>query len=153
MRHKNKTKKLGRTADHRKAMLANLACSLIEHERICTTQARAKALRPFVEKLVTIAKKDSVHARRLVKARLRQNAHWKRLKDGKRVDHLRKLFEEIAPAAKDRQGGYTRILKLPNRYEDSAAMAYIEWVDAPGTVEAVEVVESNAEPATEEKKD
>jgi large subunit ribosomal protein L17 len=141
MRHRQKKAKLGRTPDHRDAMLANLACSLIEHERICTTLARAKALRPFAEKMVTLAKKGDLHSRRLAISRLRAQPHWKKVKMGKRVDHVAKLFEQIAPACEERQGGYTRILKLPRRYEDSAPMAYIEWVDRPGEAPEVEVVD------------
>lgn len=147
MRHQRNTTKLKRTASHRDAMLANLACSLIEHERVTTTLAKAKALRPFAEKLVTLGKKGTLHARRLAIARLRQNAHWKMLKSGKRIDHVAKLFGQIAPAAQGRSGGYTRILKLQTRVSDAAPMALIEWVDRPGETVAVEV----AEPAAETK--
>jgi large subunit ribosomal protein L17 len=151
MRHRKKIHKLGRTADHRAAMLANLAMSLIAHERIKTTKARAKALQPFAERLVTLAKKDTLHARRLVRARLRANPHWEKKKAGKRIDHVKKLFADIAPANKDRQGGYTRILKLPRRHSDAAEMAYIEWVDRPAAVQEVEVVADDAKKAATEE--
>lgn len=117
MRHRSKTSKLKRTAAHRRSLLANLACSLIEHGRIKTTLAKAKALRPVAEKLVTLAKRDDLHSRRLAVAFLRQK------------ETVKKLFAEVAPAAKDRQGGYCRITKLGPRLSDSAPMAYIEWVD------------------------
>ena len=123
MRHQRKTIKLGRKEGHRKSLLANLAVSLIEHNRIKTTLAKAKALRPLAEKLVTIGKKNSIHARRTAKAVLRQ--------DGA----VTKLFAEIAPRAANRKGGYTRIIKLPQRLSDAAEVAFIEWTDAPVLVE------------------
>ena len=123
MRHQRKTIKLGRKEGHRKSLLANLAVSLIEHNRIKTTLAKAKALRPLAEKLVTIGKKNTIHARRTAKAVLRQ--------DGA----VTKLFAEIAPRAVDRKGGYTRIIKLPQRLSDAAEVAFIEWTDAPVIVE------------------
>lgn len=119
MRHRSKTSKLKRNASHRKALLANLACSLIEHGRIKTTLGKAKALRPVAEKLVTLAKRDDLHSRRLAIAFLRQK------------DTVKKLFAEVAPASKNRQGGYCRITKLGVRMSDSAPMAIIEWVDSP----------------------
>jgi large subunit ribosomal protein L17 len=149
MRHQRNTTKLKRTAEHREALMANLACSLIEHEQITTTLAKAKALRPFAEKLVTLGKKGTLHARRLAVAKLKQNAHWEKVKSGKRVDHAKKLFEAIAPAAKERQGGYTRILKLQNRLSDSAPMAIIEWVDRPSEGVVVEVASPAAETKSE----
>lgn len=126
MRHRRTTKKLKRTAAHRKALLANLACSLIEHGRIRTTLAKAKALRPYVEKLITTAKKaaaeeeakDQIHLRRQAIAKLRHK------------NIVTKLFDEVAPASADRPGGYTRIVKLGARMTDSAPMAYIELVDS-----------------------
>jgi len=121
MRHRNKTSKLKRTASHRRALLANLSCSLIEHGRIKTTLGKAKALRPVVEKLVTLAKRDDLHSRRLAVAFLRDK------------DAMKKLFAEVAPAAQNRPGGYTRITKLGARMSDSAPMAYIEWVDTAAT--------------------
>jgi large subunit ribosomal protein L17 len=117
MRHQKKTVKLGRTAEHRKAMLANQVCSLIEHRRIKTTLAKAKALRPLAEKMVTLGKRGDLHARRLAISYLHQ------------PDKVKVLFEKIAPAAASRCGGYTRIIKLGERASDSAPMAYIEWVD------------------------
>jgi large subunit ribosomal protein L17 len=130
MRHQKKTVKLGRTAEHRKALLANQVCSLIEHQRIKTTLAKAKAVRPLAEKMVTLGKKGSLHARRTALAVLRQKGA------------VKKLFDDIAPRSADRNGGYTRIVKLGARKSDSAPVAFIEWVDAPQVVE---------EPATEEK--
>ncbi len=123
MRHQKKTVKLGLTAAHRKALLANQVCSLIEHQRIKTTLAKAKAVRPLAEKMVTLGKKGSLHARRTALATLRQK------------DAVRKLFEDIAPRAAERKGGYTRIVKLGARKSDSAPVAFIEWVDAPLAVE------------------
>jgi large subunit ribosomal protein L17 len=123
MRHQIKTVKLGRTAEHRKALLANQVCSLIEHQRIKTTLAKAKALRPLAEKMVTLGKKGSLHARRTAFAVLRQK------------DAVKKLFEDIAPRSATRNGGYTRIVKLGARPSDSAAIAFIEWVDAPRVME------------------
>ena len=126
MRHRKKTVKLQRLQGHRDAMLKNLCKSLIEHRRIRTTLAKAKAVRPIAERLVTLGKQDTVHARRLAFASLRSETL------------VKKLFEEIAGAAKSRQGGYTRITKLGQRLSDSAPMAFIEWVDsseAPTQVE------------------
>ncbi len=123
MRHQNKTVKLGRTAEHRKALLANQVCSLIEHQRIKTTLAKAKAVRPLAEKMVTLGKKGSLHARRTALAVLRQRGA------------VTKLFDDIAPRAAARNGGYTRIVKLGQRKSDAAAVAFIEWVDAPPAAE------------------
>ena len=117
MRHRRKTVKLQRNASQRRALLTNLACSLIEHGRIRTTIAKAKALRPIAEKMVTLAKRGDLHARRQAIAFLRHK------------NIAKKLFEEVAPASKDRQGGYCRITKLGARMSDSAPMAYIEWTD------------------------
>lgn len=119
MRHRNKTAKLKRNASQRRALLANLACSLIEHGRIRTTLGKAKALRPLAEKLVTLGKRGDLHARRQAVAFLRHK------------DVVKKLFEEVAPRSKDRPGGYCRITKLGARMTDSAQMAYIQWVDLP----------------------
>ena len=140
MRHRSKTVKLKRNASQRRALLANLACNLIEHGRIKTTLGKAKALRPVAEKLITLAKRDDLHSRRLAIAFLRQK------------ETVQKLFSETAPASKDRQGGYCRITKLGARMSDSAPMAIIEWVDrvavtdeAPAEeVTAKEVVETPA---------
>jgi large subunit ribosomal protein L17 len=121
MRHRRKTVKLQRKAPHRKLMLGNLACSLIEHRRIKTTLANAKALRPFAEKLVTLGKRNDLHARRRAIALLGSNQLAQR--------STAAIFEEIAPAHADRQGGYCRITRLGQRASDSAPMAYIEWMD------------------------
>ncbi|MFT4548402.1 MAG: large subunit ribosomal protein L17 [Verrucomicrobiales bacterium] len=117
MRHRRKTVKLQRKTQHRRCLLANLACSLIEHRQIKTTLAKAKALKPIADKMVTLGKRDSVHARRQALGYLRQKSA------------VTKLFSEIAPASTDRQGGYTRVTKLGVRHSDSAPMAYISWVD------------------------
>jgi large subunit ribosomal protein L17 len=133
MRHRSKTAKLKRNASHRKALLSNLACSLIEHGKIKTTLGKAKALRPVAEKLVTLAKRDDLHSRRLAIAYLHQK------------DTVKKLFAEVAPASKDRQGGYCRITKLGARMSDSAPMAIIEWVDrVEVSAEAVETPAAEA---------
>ena len=124
MRHRRKTVKLGRSQAHRNALLANQTVSLIEHSRIKTTLAKAKAVRPFAEKLVTIAKKKTLHARRTALAILRHNE-----------DAVSKLFSEVAERAAARKGGYTRIVKLGQRQSDAAPMAFIEWVDGPAVVE------------------
>lgn len=118
MKHGRKVPKLQRDASHRKALLANLVCALVEHRRIRTTLAKAKAVRPLAEKMVTLGKRGDLHARRTAVAELRHK------------DVVKKLFEEIAVASKDRAGGYTRITKLGQRRSDSAPMAFIEWVDA-----------------------
>lgn len=117
MRHLKRTAKLGRTSEHRNAMLANLVCSLITHRRVTTTLAKAKAARSVAEKMVTLGKNGTIHDRRLAVARLHQE------------DAARILFKEIAPAFKDRNGGYTRIVKLNQRNGDSAQRAILEWVD------------------------
>jgi large subunit ribosomal protein L17 len=130
MRHQKQRAKLGRTAEHRKSLLANQVCSLIEHQRIKTTLAKAKAVRPLAEKMVTLGRKGTLHARRTALAVLRQKGA------------VKKLFDDIAPRTVDRHGGYTRIVKLGQRKSDAAEMSFIEWVDAPRIVE---------EPAPEEK--
>ena len=138
MRHRKKTVKLQRTQSHRDALLKNLCKSLIEHRRIRTTVAKAKALRPVVEKLVTLGKRNSLHTRRQAFAVLRSETL------------VKKLFEEIAVASKDRVGGYTRITKLGQRMSDSAPMAFIEWVDAfagKGDEAVVDVVSEEVKPA------
>lgn len=117
MRHGKKINHLGRKTAHRKSMLANMACSLIEHKRINTTLAKAKALKQFVEPLVTKSKEDTTHNRRIVFSRLRQK------------DAVTELFREVAVKVGDRPGGYTRIIKLGNRLGDNADMAMIELVD------------------------
>ena len=117
MRHKIAHRKLNRTASHRKAMFANMSSSLVEHEQIVTTLPKAKELRPFVEKLVTLAKKGDLNSRRIAIARMRNKTQAK------------KLFDVLGPRYKDRQGGYIRIMKAGFRYGDNAPMAVIEFVD------------------------
>src|SRR5438094_2239961 len=123
MRHQKKTIKLGRTADHRRALLANQVCALIQHQRIKTTLAKAKAVRPLAERMVTLGKNGSIHARRRALAVLRQKSV------------VKQLFDDIAQRSAERNGGYTRIIKLGARKSDSARMAFIEWVDAEHIVE------------------
>ena len=117
MRHGKKVNHLGRKTAHRKSMLANMACSLIEHKRINTTVAKAKALKGFVEPLITKSKEDTTHNRRIVFSRLRQK------------EAVTELFKDVAVKVGDRPGGYTRIIKLGNRLGDNADMAMIELVD------------------------
>ena len=117
MRHGNAHRKLNRTTSHRTAMFANMAASLIKHEQITTTLPKAKELRPFVEKLVTLAKRGDLHARRLAVSRIRDQ------------DQVRKLFETIGPRYGTREGGYIRIMKAGFRHGDNAPMAVIEFVD------------------------
>ena len=117
MRHGNAGRRFNRTQSHRKAMLANLAISLVEHEQIVTTLPKAKDLRPIVEKLVTLGKRGDLHARRQAIAELRD------------VAMVKKLFDVLGPRYKDRQGGYTRVLKAGFRYGDMAPVAFIEFVD------------------------
>ncbi len=119
MRHLKRTAKLGRTGQHRNAMLANLVCSLIKHKRVTTTLAKAKAARSVAEKMVTLGKGGTLHDRRLAAARLHQE------------DAVKLLFNEIAPAQKERRGGYTRIIKLNQRQGDAGQKAMLEWVDMP----------------------
>lgn len=139
MRHGRKTIKLQRRADHRNALLANLVCSLIEHKQIKTTVAKAKAVRPFADRMVTLGKRGDLHARRTAIGYL----HSK--------DSVKELFEKVAPAASHRQGGYTRIIKLGQRPTDSAPMAFIEWVDSVTPEAATPAVEAAAEPAPAKK--
>ncbi len=122
MRHRSKTVKLQRDKSHRDSLMRNLAASLIEHRQITTTLAKAKALRPFAESLVTLGKKNDLHSRRRAITLLGSNQLAQR--------SMKTLFEEIAPASATRQGGYCRIIKLGQRRSDSAPMAMIEWVDA-----------------------
>jgi large subunit ribosomal protein L17 len=119
MRHLKRTAKLGRTGQHRNAMLANLVCSLIKHKRITTSLAKAKAARSVAEKMVTLGKRGTLHDRRLAVARLHQE------------DAVKVLFTEIAPAQKERRGGYTRIVRLHERQGDASQSAILEWVDMP----------------------
>ena len=117
MRHGAAHRKLGRTTSHRTAMFANMAASLIKHEQIVTTLPKAKELRPFVEKLVTLAKRGDLHARRIAISRVRD------------VEQVGKLFGAIGPRYKARSGGYIRVLKAGYRYGDNAPLAVIEFVD------------------------
>jgi len=123
MRHQKKTIKLGRTAEHRRALLANQVCALIQHQRITTTLAKAKSVRPLAERMVTLGKNGSIHSRRTALAVLRQKSS------------VKKLFDDIAQRSAERNGGYTRIVKLGARKSDSAPMAFIEWVDAEEVAE------------------
>jgi large subunit ribosomal protein L17 len=161
MRHLKRTAKLGRTGEHRNAMLANLVCSLIKHKRVTTSLAKAKAARSVAEKMVTLGKRGTLQARRLVAARLHTHGPTVRLsKENQRKwreqdDIVRILFEGIAPAFKDRRGGYTRIVKLGGtkgrwagqRQGDAAQRAILEWVDW----QAVAPVQPEAKPAEETK--
>ncbi len=141
MRHRKRTAKLGRQFEHRNAMLANLVCSLIKHRRVQTTLAKAKAVRSVAEKMVTLGKNGSIHDRRLAASRLHQE------------DAVRILFNEIAPTQKERNGGYTRIIRLNQRQGDAAELAILEWVDVPvGEPEAPKVEKEEKKPEGEEKK-
>jgi len=117
MRHGSAHRKLGRTTAHRTAMFANMSAALIKHEQIVTTLPKAKELRPFVEKLVTLAKKGDLHARRLAISKVRD------------VEQVGKLFATLGPRYKGRPGGYIRVLKAGYRYGDNAPLAVIEFVD------------------------
>jgi len=158
MRHGKKFNHLGRQTAHRKAMFANMACSLIEHKRINTTVAKAKALRQFVEPLITKSKEDTTHNRRVVFAYLRNKYA------------VTELFKEVSVKVADRPGGYVRIIKLGNRQGDNAPMAMVELVDYNTTynpngkkkakttrrgkskkADAVETVDSGKETSSEEK--
>ena len=117
MRHGNAHRKLNRTAEHRRAMFANMCVALIKHEQITTTLPKAKELRPIVEKLVTLGKRGGLHARRQAIAQIRD------------VVIVRKLFDVLGPRYKERQGGYTRIMKAGFRFGDNAPLGVIEFVD------------------------
>ena len=117
MRHRRAGKKLGRASAHRKALYSNLAGALIEHGRIKTTEAKAKAVKPFAEQMITLGKRGDLHARRLALAELRSQ------------DVVHQLFADVAPRFADRPGGYTRIVKLGPRSGDAADMVYLELVD------------------------
>jgi large subunit ribosomal protein L17 len=117
MRHRNKGRQLSRTSSHRSALLRNLAISLFEHGRISTTTAKAKELRPYAERLITLAKRGDLHARRLAARKIHDR------------DVLTKLFDSIAPRFAERPGGYTRVLKTGHRQGDGAEMALVELVD------------------------
>jgi large subunit ribosomal protein L17 len=140
MRHGFRGRRFNRTAEHRKAMFANMSAALIKHEQIVTTLPKAKDLRPVVEKLITLGKRGDLHARRLAMSSLRDDAM------------VKKLFEVLGPRYKERPGGYTRVLKAGFRYGDNAPMAVIELVDRDvdargqdsGPTQKTEVVESAA---------
>ena len=117
MRHGNGYRKLNRTHEHRKAMFANMVCSIIEHEQIKTTVPKAKELKRIIDKIITLGKKGNLHARRIAGSRIRQD------------DAVKKLFDILGPRYKDRAGGYSRVLKAGYRYGDMAPMAIIELVD------------------------
>ena len=141
MRHRKRTAKLGRTSTHRNAMLANLVCSLILHKRVKTTLAKARAARSVAEKLVTLGKRGTIHDRRLASSRLLQQE-----------DAVKVLFNEIAPAQKNRPGGYTRIIKMHQRQGDAAALAILEWVDLTGSAPAPEAAPAESAAQSGEKK-
>jgi large subunit ribosomal protein L17 len=132
MRHLKRTAKLGRTGQHRNAMLSNLVCSLIKHNRVVTSLAKAKAARSVAEKMVTLGKSGTVHDRRLAVARLHQE------------DMVKILFTQIAPAQKERRGGYTRIIRLSERQGDASQQAILEWVDLPEVAQAPAAAEPAA---------
>jgi large subunit ribosomal protein L17 len=117
MRHARGYRRLNRTHEHRKALFSNMAGSLIEHEQIKTTLPKAKELRPIIEKMITLAKRGDLHARRQAASKLKQD------------QYVAKLFDILGPRYKDRQGGYVRVLKAGFRYGDMAPMAIIEFVD------------------------
>ena len=137
MRHARGYRRLNRTHEHRKALWANMAGSLIEHEQIKTTLPKAKELRPIVEKLITLGKRGDLHARRQAAAQLKED------------QYVAKLFDVLGPRYKDRQGGYVRILKAGFRYGDMAPMAIIEFVErdvnAKGAADAARLETQDAE--------
>ncbi|MCP4381563.1 MAG: 50S ribosomal protein L17 [Hyphomicrobiales bacterium] len=141
MRHRKSGRKLNRSSSHRKAMFANMAASLIKHEQIVTTVAKAKDLRPIVEKLVTLAKRGDLHARRQAIAQLRD------------LGSVKKLFDTLGPRYQERPGGYTRVLRAGFRYGDNAPVAVIEFVDRDPEAKGAEDKarhEASTETATEE---
>jgi large subunit ribosomal protein L17 len=141
MRHQKKTVKLGRSQSHRDSLLANQVISLIEHSRIKTTLAKARAVRPLAEKMVTIGRKNTLHARRLALSYLHHNQAA-----------VKALFEKVVPRTEGRHGGYTRIIKLGHRHSDASEMAYLEWVDqAPAQTSATPATDAatTATPAAE----
>jgi len=140
MRHRVDTFKIGRSGSHRRAMMANMATSLFEHGRIETTLVKAKELRRFAEKLITIAKKNDLHRRRIAVSRLRDKAITK------------KLFDEIAPGYAERVGGYTRILKLAQRRGDAAEMCIIMLVEAGAPEKKAPAKTAAAKPAKKAEK-
>lgn len=140
MRHRKAVNKLGRTASHRKALLANLAGALFERKHIETTEAKAKAARSFSERLITLARKDTVQARRIAYQRLRHKKY------------VKVLFEEIAPQYIDRNGGYTRVIKLGQRHGDAAKMAILELVGFEAATKKKKVKEAKAKAQADDAK-
>jgi large subunit ribosomal protein L17 len=139
MRHGNAHRKLNRTAEHRRAMFANMCAALIKHEQITTTLPKAKDLRPIVEKLVTLGKRGGLHARRQAIAEIRD------------VAMVKKLFDVLGPRYKERQGGYTRVMKMGFRYGDNAPLGVIEFVDRDVNAKGLDsgpVAEKSAEEAS-----
>jgi len=120
MRHLVKGRKLNRTSSHRSALMSNLSISLVKHKRIVTTEPKAKELRRFIERLITYAKKDNLHGRRLIMSKIKGNL---------KKEVANTLIHDIAPNYSDRNGGYTRIIKLSNRKNDDASMSIIEFVN------------------------
>jgi large subunit ribosomal protein L17 len=157
MRHLKRTAKLGRTFEHRNAMLANLVCSLIKHKRVTTTLSKARAARSVAEKIVTLGKRGTLHARRVAAARLHARGPTEQLRKTEKQkwreheDVVRILFDEIAPAFKERHGGYTRIVRLQQRQGDAAQAAILEWVDTVIAAPAESKAGESAKP--EEKKE
>ena len=138
MRHYKRGRKLNRTASHRSSLLSNLACSFVIHKQITTTEPKAKELRGFVERLVTYAKKDSIHGRRLIMKKIKGKLN-------KKISNI--LIHDIAPNYKERNGGYTRIIKLNNRKNDNAKICIIEFVDLK-----IENIEKTVSDESESKK-
>ena len=138
MRHARGYRRLNRTHEHRKAMFSNMVGSLIEHEQIKTTLPKAKELRPIVEKMITLAKRGDLHARRLAASKLKQDTY------------VRKLFEVLGPRYKERKGGYVRILKAGFRYGDMAPMAIIELVERDLKAKGLVDLEKSSEEETPE---
>ena len=142
MRHLNKGRKLNRTSSHRKALFSNLASSLVMHKKIITTEQKGKELRRFAERLVTYAKKDSLHGRRLILKNIKGKLN-------KKIANI--LIHDIAPNYSERNGGYTRIIKLANRKNDNADMCIIEFVDLQINNEEASKKDDKKEGSTEEK--
>jgi len=139
MRHQKKGRKLNRTASHRKALFSNLAASLVIHKKIRTTEAKGKELRTYVERLVTYAKRGDIHGRRLIQKKISG-------KRGKEIANI--LLHDIAPAFADRQGGYTRLIKLNNRKNDNAPVSLVEFVDI-----AADVIEQDTDDGEDKEKE
>ena len=135
MRHQKKGRKLNRSASHRKALFSNLAASLVIHKKIRTTEAKGKELRGYIDRLVTYAKRGDVHGRRLIQKKILG-------KRGKEIANI--LIHDIAPVYADRNGGYTRLIKLNNRKNDNAPVSLVEFVDiAPDVTESIETEKSD----------